>query len=155
MRPPGPAVAGRGAVRPGVVGLKGEAPRVAWPAGPALAGSWFYRDDDRFHDGYHFWLASETQPQVMRLSCFGVYARWPDLYPPTLDDIAAALGEIEVSVGDRVERSRVDGDSFHDPLPAPRFVTPRAVWADAKSLPRWAWFMSSSRALRLSYETGR
>lgn len=60
----------------------------AWPA------SYFQRNNDRFHDGYHFWLASTDQPLVRRLSCFGVYARPADLYPPTLDEIDRALGNV-------------------------------------------------------------
>lgn len=54
-----------------------------------------YRNSsDRFHDGYHFWLQSETQPAVMRLTCYGVFARPIDLRPPTLEEINAALGEV-------------------------------------------------------------
>jgi hypothetical protein len=47
---------------------------------------------DRYHDGYHFWLAADRPTEVRRLSCYGVYARPPDLYPPTLDEINRALG---------------------------------------------------------------
>lgn len=45
-----------------------------------------------YHDGYHFWLYSERQPQVMRMSCYGVYAQPYELYPPTLAEIGTALG---------------------------------------------------------------
>lgn len=55
-------------------------------------GSWYSRSD-RFHDGYHFWLHSDEQNAVRRLSCYGVYARWPDLFPPTLQEINNALGD--------------------------------------------------------------
>jgi hypothetical protein len=56
-------------------------------------GPWFGRSD-KYHDGYHFWVRSDEQPAVVRLSCYGVYARWPDLYPPTLNEINVALGEV-------------------------------------------------------------
>jgi hypothetical protein len=49
---------------------------------------------DRFHDGYHFWLQSETQPSVMRLTCYGVFERPSNLRPPTLEEIGVALGEV-------------------------------------------------------------
>lgn len=48
----------------------------------------------RLHDGYHFWLQSETQPAVMRLTCYGIFARPSDLEPPTLEEVNAALGEV-------------------------------------------------------------
>ena len=47
-----------------------------------------------YYDGYHFWLASPSQPGVMRMTCYGVFAQPHDLEPPTLADIRAALGEI-------------------------------------------------------------
>lgn len=62
----------------------------AWPA---LAGR-YGRNSDRFHDGYHFWLVSSDQPMVRRLTCYGVFARPSDLFPPTLDEINAALGDV-------------------------------------------------------------
>lgn len=49
---------------------------------------------ERFHDGYHFWLRSESEPAVMRLTCYGVYAVPADLRPPTLAEVNAALGEV-------------------------------------------------------------
>jgi hypothetical protein len=51
-------------------------------------------NSDRFHDGYHFWLQSDAQPAVMRLTCYGVFARPSDLRPPTLEEINAALGAV-------------------------------------------------------------
>jgi hypothetical protein len=48
----------------------------------------------RFHDGYHFWLKSDKQPGVSRLTCYGVYAAPVDLRPPTLEEINATLGAI-------------------------------------------------------------
>ena len=54
-----------------------------------------WRDNsDRFHDGYHFWLQSDTQPSVMRLTCYGVFERPSHLRPPTLEEIGVALGEV-------------------------------------------------------------
>jgi len=49
-----------------------------------------------FYEGYHFWLTSVDQPEVRRLSCFGVYAEPQDLYPPTVEEIRQALGSIAV-----------------------------------------------------------
>lgn len=61
----------------------------------AFAGFGAYEGGvDRLHDGYHLWLKSDEQPAVMRLSCYGIYAAPVDLYPPTLDEINAALGEV-------------------------------------------------------------
>jgi len=54
----------------------------------------FRGNTDRFHDGYHFWLQSDAQPSVMRLTCYGVYERPSRLRPPTLEEIGAALGEV-------------------------------------------------------------
>lgn len=47
-----------------------------------------------YHEGYHFWLMSATQPEVRRMSCYGTFAEPPDLAPPTLDEIARALGDV-------------------------------------------------------------
>jgi hypothetical protein len=47
-----------------------------------------------YHQGYHFWLDSEEQPEVRRMSCYGVYADPPDLEPPSLQEIGAVLGDI-------------------------------------------------------------
>lgn len=47
-----------------------------------------------YYDGYHFWLTSVNQPQVRRMSCFGVYAQPYELYPPTMVEIQQALGPI-------------------------------------------------------------
>ena len=57
-------------------------------AGIGAAGSNIY------HQGYHFWLASEQQPEVRRMSCYGVYADPPNLEPPSLQEIEAVLGDI-------------------------------------------------------------
>lgn len=53
-------------------------------------------NSDRFHDGYHFWLQSDRQPMVRRLTCYGVFARPADLRAPTLGEINAALGDVGV-----------------------------------------------------------
>lgn len=45
-----------------------------------------------FHEGFHFWIYSERQPEVMRMSCYGVYAQPYELEPPTLVEIRRALG---------------------------------------------------------------
>jgi hypothetical protein len=50
--------------------------------------------ESRLHDGYHFWLQSDSQPSVMRLTCYGVFDRPSRVRPPTLDEIGIALGEI-------------------------------------------------------------
>jgi hypothetical protein len=63
-------------------------------ASSTLAFGPLFQRSDRFHDGFHFWLTSEAMPAVRRLSCFGVYARWPDLAPPSLDEINAAMGGV-------------------------------------------------------------
>lgn len=47
-----------------------------------------------YHQGYHFWLESERQPEVRRMSCYGVYAEPDTLQPPTLQEIRDALGGI-------------------------------------------------------------
>lgn len=66
-------------------------------ASTAIAfGVQFRSNSDRFHDGYHFWLQSETQPVVRKLTCYGVFAPPSKLRPPTLEEINAALGEAGV-----------------------------------------------------------
>lgn len=47
-----------------------------------------------YHQGYHLWLDSERQPDVRRLSCYGVYAVPFDLRPPTLAEIRETLGGV-------------------------------------------------------------
>ena len=61
-------------------------------AGLNLAGGFDGEGSSSYHDGYHFWLESADQPEVRRVSCYGVFAEMPDLYPPTLKDIRQALG---------------------------------------------------------------
>jgi hypothetical protein len=50
--------------------------------------------ESRVHDGYHFWLESDSQPSVMRLTCYGVFDRISRVKTPTLDEIGMALGDI-------------------------------------------------------------
>lgn len=47
-----------------------------------------------YYQGYHFWLSSVAQPDVRRMSCLGVFAQPYELYPPTVEEIAQALGGI-------------------------------------------------------------
>jgi hypothetical protein len=47
-----------------------------------------------YYDGYHFWLSSVKQPEVRRMSCFGVYAQPYELYAPTMEDIRQTLGSL-------------------------------------------------------------
>ena len=47
-----------------------------------------------YYKGYHFWLTSADQPQVRRMSCYGVYAQPYELFPPTVEEIRQALGGI-------------------------------------------------------------
>lgn len=58
------------------------------------AGLFDGRGGAAYHEGYHLWLGSEQQPEVRRLSCYGSYDEPPDLRPPTLREIAEALGGI-------------------------------------------------------------
>lgn len=58
----------------------------------AAFGLW--GDSQAYYSGYHFWLASDTQPEVRRMTCYGVYAEPFELYPPTLQEINAALGAV-------------------------------------------------------------
>ena len=44
-----------------------------------------------YYDGYHFWLASDAEPEVRRMSCYGVFAQPYELYPPTIAEINAAI----------------------------------------------------------------
>ena len=48
----------------------------------------------QYYEGYHFWLQSQKQPQVLRMSCYGVFEEPGWLRPPTLREIRATLGDI-------------------------------------------------------------
>lgn len=56
-----------------------------------MIGSGVWGGGASYHLGYHFTLYSERQPDVMRMSCYGVYAERYDLYAPTVGEIRAAL----------------------------------------------------------------
>ena len=47
-----------------------------------------------YFEGYHFWLDAPAQPQLRRMSCYGVFAEPGDLRPPTLAEIAETLGAV-------------------------------------------------------------
>jgi hypothetical protein len=70
-----------------VVRVVGRAPVMLAAFGPWIGGQAYY-------SGYHFWLASDTQAEVRRMTCYGVYAEPYELYPPTLKEINAALGAV-------------------------------------------------------------
>ncbi|MET0071440.1 MAG: hypothetical protein ABW096_15495 [Candidatus Thiodiazotropha sp.] len=44
--------------------------------------------------GYHLWLSSESQPDVMRVTCRGAFDDLSRAEPPSIDEIREALGEI-------------------------------------------------------------
>ena len=44
--------------------------------------------------GFHFWFNEADSPNLMRLTCLGVLAEPAAAYPPTLQEIAAALGAL-------------------------------------------------------------
>jgi hypothetical protein len=44
--------------------------------------------------GWHFWLHSDKQPNVLRMTCRGVFAEPWEAEPPTLAEIRQALGDI-------------------------------------------------------------
>lgn len=60
-------------------------------AGVLTVGGFDGYGSSAYYEGYHFWLVSVDQPGVRRMSCYGAYAEPPDLYPPTLGEIRAAL----------------------------------------------------------------
>lgn len=43
--------------------------------------------------GYHLWLGSERQPDVMRMTCRGAFADMHEAYPPTLNEVKRSLGD--------------------------------------------------------------
>ncbi|MGB5835299.1 MAG: hypothetical protein WBG92_25390 [Thiohalocapsa sp.] len=42
--------------------------------------------------GFHLWLDDRADPNLMRLTCLGVLADPAEAYPPTVEEIRAALG---------------------------------------------------------------
>jgi hypothetical protein len=49
--------------------------------------------DPMIYRGYHLWLEG-PDPNLMRLSCRGAFADPHEAYPPSIDEIRAALGDI-------------------------------------------------------------
>ena len=68
--------------------------RVVSGAPIKLAAFGLWGGSQAYYSGYHFWLVSDTQPGVRRMTCYGVYAEPYELYPPTLKEINAALGAV-------------------------------------------------------------
>jgi hypothetical protein len=68
--------------------------RVVSGAPVTVAAFGLWGGSQAYYSGYHFWLASDTQPEIRRMTCYGVYAEPYELYPPTLKDINAALGAV-------------------------------------------------------------
>ena len=46
------------------------------------------------YEGYHLWLESEDQPNVMRLTCIGIFDEMWEARPPTIEEIRASLGRL-------------------------------------------------------------
>ncbi len=44
--------------------------------------------------GYHLWLHSDRQPDVLRLTCRGVFAAPWRAYPPTYEEMVETLGKV-------------------------------------------------------------
>jgi len=84
-----------------VIRVEGSLQRVV-AAGPILVadlqlsfgGGFGGSGSSAYHEGYHFWLASTHQPEVRRMSCYGVYAEPYELSPPSFGEIQDALGEL-------------------------------------------------------------
>jgi len=68
--------------------------RVVSRAPVMVAAFGLWGGSQAYYSGYHFWLASDNQPEVRRMTCYGVYAEPYELYPPTLKEINAALGAV-------------------------------------------------------------
>jgi hypothetical protein len=70
--------------RPGTLQAGGGLMRVA-EGDPGGGDPWLWL-------GYHYRLTSERQPEVLRMTCVGAYARPSEALPPGLADIRRALG---------------------------------------------------------------
>ncbi len=68
--------------------------RPAQVAGVGLAGADVDSGPSDLFRGWHFWLHSPRQPQVLRLTCRGVFAAPWEAEPPTFEEMAAALGPV-------------------------------------------------------------
>jgi hypothetical protein len=44
--------------------------------------------------GYHLWLSSEKQPDVMRVTCRGAFDDLSNAEPPSINEVREALGKI-------------------------------------------------------------
>ncbi|MFO8005660.1 hypothetical protein [Thioalkalivibrio sp.] len=44
--------------------------------------------------GYHLWLESEEQPDVLRMTCMGAFADPWEVRPPSLEDLRGIFGDI-------------------------------------------------------------
>jgi hypothetical protein len=44
--------------------------------------------------GYHLWLGSDRQPDVMRMTCRGAFDDINRADPPSLEEVRRALGEV-------------------------------------------------------------
>ncbi|RTZ73354.1 MAG: hypothetical protein DSZ00_03040 [Gammaproteobacteria bacterium] len=75
-----------------------EVAAIGWKAqtvaGLGLAGADVDGSPSMIYRGYHFWLHSPTQPDVIRLTCRGVFADPWEAYPPTYEEIEATLGRV-------------------------------------------------------------
>jgi len=82
-----------------IVRVQGSLVPVVWRSPVQLAslqqtGGMDDLGSSAYYEGYHFWLVSDSQPEVRRMSCYGAYAEPYDLHPPTLQEIDRALGAI-------------------------------------------------------------
>jgi hypothetical protein len=50
--------------------------------------------DPLIQTGFHLWLDDSADSNLMRLTCLGILALPYEAYPPTLEDIGSALGEL-------------------------------------------------------------
>jgi hypothetical protein len=48
--------------------------------------------------GYHLWLSSKRQPDVMRLTCRGAFDDLSRAQPPAIDEVREALGKLAALV---------------------------------------------------------
>lgn len=46
------------------------------------------------YEGYHLWFDSPDQPNVMWMTCIGIFADMWEARPPTIAEIRASLGKL-------------------------------------------------------------
>lgn len=88
-------------VQPGLFAVH-RVQQVEWSAAPSPVGTVMVASLGSVHSagerwlwlGYHLSLESAAQPDVMRLTCVGAYARAFEVRPPSIDEIRAALGRV-------------------------------------------------------------